>query len=115
MPQRVDLLPGGVDLLILRAVSLGPRHGYGALLRVEQISGVALSIEKGAFYPALYPLEGRGLLKTKWGVSDNNRNAKCCELTGAGVRRLDDETAGWSRSGWAMRLVLKADFARAQL
>jgi transcriptional regulator len=113
MPKQVDLLPGTLDLLILKAVSLGPQHGYGVLLRIEQISGGALSIEQGALYPALYRLERRGLLKTEWGVSDNNRKAKFYELTVAGVRRLDEETAGWKRLVSAMRLALKTEFERA--
>src|SRR5881227_3873710 len=93
----VELLPGTLDLLILKAVSLGPQHGYGVLLRIEQISGGALSIEQGALYPALYRLERRGLLKAEWGVSDNNRKAKFYRLTAAGLRRLDEETVGWNR------------------
>jgi PadR family transcriptional regulator, regulatory protein PadR len=113
MPKDVDLLPGTLDLLILKAVSLGPQHGYGVLLRIEQISGGALSIEQGALYPALYRLERRGLLKTEWGVSENNRKAKFYRLTAAGVRRLDEETAGWNRLVSAMRLALKAEFERA--
>lgn len=98
MPKQVDLLPGTLDLLILKAVSLGPQHGYGVLLRIEQISGGALSIEQGALYPALYRLERRGLLKTEWGVSDNNRKAKFYELTAAGVRRSMKRRLGGS--GW---------------
>ena len=76
MPRRVELLPGTLDLLILKAVSLGPQHGYGVLLRIEQMTKDALSIEQGALYPALYRLERRGLLKAEWGVSDNQRKAK---------------------------------------
>jgi PadR family transcriptional regulator, regulatory protein PadR len=113
MAKDVDLLPGTLDLLILKAVSLGPQHGYGVLLRIEQISGGALSIEQGALYPALYRLERRGLLKTEWGVSENNRKAKFYRLTAAGVRRLDEETAGWNRLVSAMRLALNAEFERA--
>lgn len=113
MAKQVDLLPGTLDLLILKAVSLGPHHGYGVLLRIEQISGGALSIEQGALYPALYRLERRGLLKTEWGVSDNNRKAKFYELTAAGFKHLDEETAGWNRLVSAMRLALKTEFAKA--
>lgn len=111
MSKQVDLLPGTLELLILKAVSLGPQHGYGVLLRIEQISGGALSIEQGALYPALYRLERRGLLKAEWGVSDNNRKAKFYRLTTAGVERLDEETAGWNRLVSAMRLALKTQFA----
>ncbi len=114
LPKQVDLLPGTLDLLILKAVSLGPQHGYGVLLRIEQISGGALSIEQGALYPALYRLERRGLLKTKWGVSDNNRKAKFYELTAAGLSRLDEERAGWNRLVSAMRLALNTELAKAQ-
>jgi transcriptional regulator len=113
MPKRVDLLPGTLDLLILKAVSLGPQHGYGVLLRIEQISGDALSIEQGALYPALYRLERRGLLKTEWGISDNNRKAKYYELTPAGVRCLDEATDGWNRLVSAMRLALNTSLERA--
>ena len=111
MPKEVDLLPGTLDLLILKATSLGPQHGYGVLLRIEQISGGALSIEQGALYPALYRLERRGLLKTEWGVSDNNRKAKFYRLTAAGVRRFAEETAGWNRLVSAMRVALNTEFA----
>ena len=113
MSKDVDLLPGTLDLLILKAVSLGPQHGYGVLLRIEQISGGALSIEQGALYPALYRLERRGLLKTEWGVSDNNRKAKFYELTRSGVRCLQEETAGWNRLVSAMRAALNTDCERA--
>ena len=110
MSKEVDLLPGTLDLLILKAVSLGSQHGYGVLLRIEQISGGALSIEQGALYPALYRLERRGLLKTEWGFSDNNRKAKFYELTASGTRRLAEETAGWNRLVSAMRLALNTEF-----
>jgi PadR family transcriptional regulator PadR len=113
MPKQVDLLPGTLDLLILKAVSLGLQHGYGVLLRIEQISGGALSIEQGALYPALYRLERRGLLKSEWGVSDNNRKAKFYQLTAAGAKHLDEETAGWNRLVSAMRLALNTGFAKA--
>jgi PadR family transcriptional regulator, regulatory protein PadR len=106
MPERADLLPGTLDLLILKAVSLGPQHGYGILLRIEQISKGILSIEQGALYPALFRLERRGLLSTEWGVSDNNRKAKFYELTPAGAKCLEQETAGWNRLVSAMRIAL---------
>ena len=113
MAKQVDLLPGTLDLLILKAVSLGPEHGYGVLIRIEQITGGALSIEQGALYPALYRLERRGLLKTKWGISDNNRKAKFYELTAAGAKSLDEETAGWNRLVAAMRAALNTKLAGA--
>lgn len=91
------LLPGTLDLLILKAVSLGERHGYGVLLRLQQMTGGALTIEQGALYPALYRLERQGLLDTEWGTSDNNRRAKFYTLTSAGRKRLKDETTDWNR------------------
>src|SRR5881296_489983 len=101
-------MPGTLDLLILKAVSLGPQHGYGVLLRIEQITGQALVIEQGALYPALYRLEHRGLIESEWGTSDNNRRAKFYRLTPAGRKRLKDETAGWERFAAAIALALKA-------
>lgn len=97
MTDQAQLLPGTLDLLILRAVSLGPLHGYGVLLRIEQITGKALLIEQGALYPGLFRLVRQGMLKTKWGVSENNRKAKFYELTTAGRKRLQQETESWNR------------------
>jgi transcriptional regulator len=91
------LLPGTLDLLILKAVSLGNLHGYGVLLRVQQITGGKLGIEQGALYPALYRLESQGHLDAEWGVSENNRRAKFYRLTAAGRRRLREETDSWNR------------------
>jgi PadR family transcriptional regulator PadR len=108
MGQEVGLLPGTLDLLILKAVSLGQLHGYGVLLRIGQMSGGALDVEQGALYPALYRLEGQGLLDTEWGVSDNNRRAKYYRLTTAGRKRLREETAGWQRLTAVMATALKA-------
>src|ERR1700740_175510 len=97
MSGQAQLLPGTLDLLILKAVSLGPLHGYGVLLRIEQISKGALVIEQGALYPALFRLVRQGLLKATWGTSENNRRAKYYELTAAGRKRLREETANWNR------------------
>jgi len=97
MPPSADLLPGTLDLLILKAVSLGRLHGYGVLLRIEQISRGAILVQQGALYPALYRLEQRGLLETEWGTSDNNRRAKFYRLTAAGRKQLREETVGWNR------------------
>ena len=91
------LLPGTLDLLILKAVSLGERHGYGILLRLQQMTHGSLGIEQGALYPALYRLERQKLLTTSWGTSENNRRAKFYKLTAAGRRRLREETDGWNR------------------
>ena len=108
MPPRADLLPGTLDVLVLKAVSLGPLHGYGVLLRIEQITQGALLVEQGALYPALFRLEQQGLLDTEWGVSDNNRRAKFYRLTTAGRRRLRDHTASWERLAAAMTAALGA-------
>lgn len=108
MPPRADLLPGTLDLLILKAVSLSRQHGYGVLLRIEQMSGKAFSIEQGALYPALYRLERQGLLSGEWGISDNNRRAKFYRLTAAGTRRLKSETESWNRRVSAMAVALGA-------
>src|SRR5579859_5253719 len=97
MPDQAQLLPGTLDLLILKAVSLGPLHGYGVLLRIGQISGQALLIEQGALYPALFRLVNQDLLTASWGTSDNNRRAKFYELTATGRKRLRQETDGWNR------------------
>ncbi len=93
MDASADLLPGTLDLLILKAVSLGRLHGYGVLLRIQQISGGALEVQQGALYPALYRLERQGLIESEWGTSDNNRRAKFYRLTAGGRARLDEETA----------------------
>ena len=95
--EPAALLPGTLDLLILKAVSLGERHGYGILLRLQQMTHGSLGIEQGALYPALYRLERQKLLTTSWGTSENNRRAKYYKLTAAGRRRLRDETDGWNR------------------
>src|ERR671925_1874612 len=107
MPDQAELLPGTLDLLILKAVSLGQLHGYGVLLRIEQISNNALLIEQGALYPALYRLEHQGLLDTEWGTSENNRRAKYYRLTAAGRRRLREETDGWNRLAAAIAAALR--------
>jgi PadR family transcriptional regulator, regulatory protein PadR len=100
-------MPGTLDLLILKAVSLGELHGYGVLLRIEQMTGNALAIEQGALYPALYRLERQGLLDTEWGASEHNRRAKFYRLTAAGRRRLKDETNDWNRIVSIMAMALK--------
>ncbi|HEV2379000.1 MAG TPA: PadR family transcriptional regulator [Terriglobia bacterium] len=97
MGKTANLLPGTLDMLILKAVSLKPLHGYGVLLRIRQISGDALEIPQGSLYPALYRLEHQGLIAAEWGQSENNRRAKYYTLTAPGRRRLREETAGWNR------------------
>jgi PadR family transcriptional regulator, regulatory protein PadR len=108
MPEQAQILPGTLDLLILKAVSLGPLHGYGVLLRIGQISQSALLIEQGALYPALFRLVRQGLLKASWGTSENNRRAKFYELTAAGRKRLRAETESWNRLATAMAASLAA-------
>src|SRR4029079_9718956 len=107
MSPQAELLPGTLDLLILKAVSLGELHGYGVLLRIEQLTGGALTIEQGTLYPALYRLEHQGLLGTKWGTSDNNRRAKFYSLTASGRKRLKAETDRWNLAALAMSTALK--------
>ena len=106
MGKTADLLPGTLDMLILKAVSLKPLHGYGVLLRIRQMSGGALEIRQGSLYPALYRLEHQGLIATQWGQSENNRRAKYYTLTAAGRRRLREERAGWNRLASAIAAAL---------
>ena len=108
MAEQAQLLPGTLDLLILKAVSLGPLHGYGVLLRIQQISGGALLVEQGALYPALFRLVRQGLLKAQWGASENNRRAKFYELTRAGQKRLREEADDWNRLAVAIASALSA-------
>jgi PadR family transcriptional regulator, regulatory protein PadR len=108
MSKQAELLPGTLDLLILKAVSLGALHGYGVLLRIGQISGGALAIEQGALYPALHRLEIQGLLDSEWGSSENHRRAKFYRLTPAGRKRLRAEAESWNRSASAVATVLGA-------
>jgi len=106
MGKAAELLPGTLDMLILKAVSLKPLHGYGVLLRIGQISGDALDIPQGSLYPALYRLEHQGLIAAEWGQSENNRRAKYYTITAPGRRRLREETAGWNRLTSAIAAAL---------
>src|SRR6476659_9038020 len=106
MTDQAGLLPGTLDLLILKAVSLGRLHGYGVLLRIQQITGGALQIQQGALYPALYRLERQGLIDSEWGTSDNNRRAKFYKLTRSGRARLGNEAASWNRIADAISMAL---------
>ena len=106
MGKTADLLPGTLDMLVLKAVSLKPLHGYGVLVRIRQISNDALNIPQGSLYPALYRLEHQGLIVTEWGQSDNNRRAKFYTITAAGRRRLRAEAAGWNRLAVAIAAAL---------
>ena len=109
MNDSSGLLPGTLDLLILKAVSLGKLHGYGVLLRIGQISGGALEIQQGALYPALYRLEHQGLIASEWGVSENNRRARFYRISTAGRKHLRDEGAAWLRYATAVTRVLRAE------
>ncbi|HUO32790.1 MAG TPA: PadR family transcriptional regulator [Bryobacteraceae bacterium] len=109
MGKTVDLLQGTLDMLILKAVSLGPQHGYGVLLRIQQISKEALQIPQGSLYPALYRLEHRGWIVSEWGESENKRKAKYYRLTAAGRRQLQVERQEWKRLALAIGDVLAAE------
>ena len=102
------VLPGTLDMLILKAVSLGKLHGYGVLLRIEEISGAKLQVQQGTLYPALSRLEHDGLIKSEWGTSENNRRAKYYQLPRAGHARLAAETASWERVVSAISTALAA-------
>ncbi len=104
--KTADLLPGTLDMLILKAISLKELHGYAILQRIRQISGDALDIPQGSLYPALYRLEHQELIAAEWGQSDNNRKAKYYTLTTAGRKRLREETAGWNRLATAIGAAL---------
>jgi len=106
LDKAAELLPGTLDMLILKAVSLKPLHGYGVLQRIKQISGDALDIPQGSLYPALYRLEHQELIAAEWGVSENNRKAKYYSVTVAGRRRLREEEAGWNRLATAIASAL---------
>lgn len=108
MSDTTELLQGTLDLLILKAVSLGPLHGYGVLLRIQQISRNRLQIQQGSLYPALYRLEHQGLITSEWGESENKRKAKYYRLSAAGRRRFKEETAYWRRFSEAMGFALEA-------
>ena len=107
MSGQAQLLPVTLDLLILKAVSLGPLHGYGVLLRIGQISEQALLVEQGALYPALFRLVRQGLLNATWGTSENNRRAKFYELTAKGRTHLKSETDNWTRLTDVVGLIFK--------
>jgi transcriptional regulator len=106
--DTTELLQGTLDLLVLKAVSLGPLHGYGVLLRIQQISQNRLQIQQGSLYPALYRLEHQGLITSEWGESENKRTAKFYQLTAAGRRRFKEETAYWRRFSEAIGVALEA-------
>jgi PadR family transcriptional regulator, regulatory protein PadR len=106
MTKPADVLPGTVDMLILKAVALRPLHGYGVLLRIRQISGNAIELPQGSLNPALYRLEHQGLIAAAWGQSENSRRAKFYTITATGRKRLKEETAGWNRLAAAIASAL---------
>ncbi|MFZ0635125.1 MAG: PadR family transcriptional regulator [Candidatus Acidiferrales bacterium] len=107
MSKPLDLLQGTLDMLILKAVSLGQLHGYGILLRIQQISDNRLEIQQGSLYPALYRLEHQGWIASEWGESENKRKAKYYRLTAAGKRRLHTETQNWNRMAGVIAGILQ--------
>jgi PadR family transcriptional regulator, regulatory protein PadR len=102
-----DLLQGTLDMLILKALQLGPLHGFGISVLIRQMSKEVLQVEQGSLYPALYRLEGRGWIESEWGISENNRKAKFYKLTAAGRKQLVEERSNWDRLSTAINLVLK--------
>jgi PadR family transcriptional regulator len=109
MSKQADLLQGTLEMLILKAVSLEPMHGYGILLRIQQLSQERLQIQQGSLYPALYRLEYRGLINAEWGESENNRKAKYYRLTADGRRQLKLETENWNRLSAGVLGVMNAE------
>jgi PadR family transcriptional regulator PadR len=107
MDKQLALLQGTLDMLILKAVSLGPLHGYGVLLRIQQISQNRLEIQQGSLYPALYRLEDQGLIASEWGESDNNRKAKFYRLTATGRRKLQAEADKWNQMAQLIAEILR--------
>jgi PadR family transcriptional regulator PadR len=107
MSRKLDLLQGTLDLLILKAVSLGPLHGYGVLLRIQQISKERLEIQQGSLYPALYRLEHQGWIASEWGESENRRRAKYYRLTVAGRRQLQSEAERWNQMAGVIAGILR--------
>jgi len=104
--KQVELLQGTLDMLILKAVSLSPLHGYGILLRIQRISGERLEIQQGSLYPALYRLEHQGWIRSEWGESDNKRKAKYYRLSAVGKRRLQMEADKWNRMAGVIADIL---------
>ena len=113
MGRTVELLQGTLDLLILKAVSLRPQHGYGILLRIQALSRDALQVPQGSLYPALYRLQHRGWIASAWGASDNGRRARYYRLTARGRRRLRAATEEWNRFSLAMANVLHSTLEEA--
>ncbi len=104
--ERIDLLQGTLDLLILKTLALDPMHGWGIAQRIQQISKDVLQVQQGSLYPALYRLELRGWIRAKWGASENNRRARFYELTREGRKRLEMETSNWEKLAGAVAAIL---------
>jgi PadR family transcriptional regulator, regulatory protein PadR len=104
--ERLGMPQGTLDLLILKAISLGPQHGWAISERIAQVTGSTLQVPQGSLYPALHRLERRGWIKAQWGTSDNNRRAKYYDLTRAGRKQLDAEAEAWRALTAAVGLVL---------
>jgi len=109
MTKRNDLLQGTLDLLVLKTLALGAQHGWAISQRIQQISEDALRVNQGSLYPALHRLEEQGWISSEWGTSESNREAKFYQLTRAGVRQLDVETANWERVSAGIAKILKAE------
>lgn len=105
--DKMDLLQGTLDLLILKALKLGPMHGFGISVLIRQKSEDVLRVEQGSLYPALYRLERQGWIESEWGVSDNNRKAKFYKLTPAGRKQLVEETSNWEKLSRAINLIVR--------
>ncbi len=107
-PAEGELIQGTLEMLILKALGRGPLHGYGVAEWIELTSQQVLKVEEGALYPALHRMELRGLLKARWGASDNNRRAKFYELTAEGYKRLQGESQRWARLSSAVAFIMQA-------
>ena len=107
MSDQTDVLPGTLDLLIMRTIALEPMHGWAIAQRIHQISDDLLRIQQGSLYPALHRLEHQGWITAEWGASDNNRRARFYELTRAGRKQLTTEVSKWERLSAGVNLVLQ--------
>jgi len=106
--DKMDLLQGTLDLLILKALKLGPMHGFGISVLIQQMSEDVLRVEQGSLYPALYRLEQQGWVSSEWGVSDDNRKSKFYRLTSAGRKQLVEETSNWDKLSRAINLIVRS-------
>jgi transcriptional regulator len=106
--QKPELPQGTLDMLVLKALSLGPMHGYGVGQRIQQLAEEMLRVEEGTLYPALYRIEQRGWIESEWGTSDNNRRARFYKLTKAGRKQLQVEEAQWAHLSLAINKIMQA-------